>query len=170
MAHSIATTLGYEEVEINTHGDKIHISPDDAAMMDNFIKCFDSIVKMSDECDKKNSEIEKKYAGKDSVDDNIAMKLEKSAVNVEFSKRSIEAIDGIFGEGTIRLYFRDHYEDIPNFLPGMACFMDFFLQMNPVMEYIFGRTVENINELSKARIDKYMPQDHKKPQRKGTSK
>lgn len=168
MGHSIGTTLGYEEVEINTHGDKIHISPDDSAMMDNFVKCFDNIVKMSDECAAKCAEIEKRYAGKEGVDNDIANAVELSSVNVSFSNESVKAIDSIFGNGTVRTYFRDHYEKIPNFLPGMACFMDFFAQMSPVMEDIFGKTVKNINELSKARIDKYMPQDHKKPQRKGT--
>lgn len=168
MAHSISTTLGYEEVEINTHGDKIHISPDDSAMMDNFVKCFDNIVKMSDECAAKCEEIEKRYAGKERIEDDIAKAVELSSVNVDFSNKSVKAIDRIFGDGTVRMYFRDHYENIQNFLPGMACFMDFFTQMSPVIENIFGKTVKNINELSKARIDKYMPQDHKKPQRKGT--
>lgn len=165
MAHSIGTTLGYEEVEINTHGDKIHISPDDSAMMDNFVKCFDNIVKMSDECSAKCEEIEKKYAGKDGIENDIAKAVELSSVNVDFSNESIKAIDSIFGDGTVRTYFRDHYENIPNFLPGMACFMDFFTQISPVMEDIFGKTARNIEELSKTKMAKYQPQDHKRPKK-----
>lgn len=165
MEYSISTTLGYEEVEINTHGDKIHISPDDAAMMDNFVKCFDNIVKMSDENAKKCDEIEKKYAGKEGIENDIAMDVELSGVNVDFSNKSIEAIDSIFGDGTIRLYFRDHYENVAHFLPGTACFMDFFTQISPVMEDIFGKAARNIEELSKAKMAKYQPRDHKRPQK-----
>lgn len=165
MAHSISTTLGYEEVEVNTHGDKIRISPDDSAMMDNFVKYFDNIIKMSDECTAKREEIEKKYAGKDGVEDDIAKAVELSSVNVDFSNESVKAIDSIFGDGTVRMYFRDHYENIQNFLPGMACFMDFFTQISPVMEDIFGKTAKNIEYLSKAKMAKYKPQDHKRPQK-----
>lgn len=168
MSHSIGTTLEYEEVEINTHGDKICISPDDSAVMDNFVKCIDNVIKMSDECGKKTEEIEKKYEGKEGTENDIAMAVELSSANVDFSNKSIEAIDSIFGDGTIRMYFRDHYDKIPNFLPGMACFMDFFIQISPVMEHIFGKAVGNIEKLSKAKMAKYVPQDHKKPQRKGT--
>lgn len=166
MAYSIGTTLGLEEIEINAHGDKIKISPDDSAMLDNFVKCFDSIAKMSDENADKIAEIEKKYEGKEGVENDIAMAVETSTVNVDFSNKSISAIDGIFGEGTIRLYFRDHYENISDFLPGMACFMDFFTQMSPVMEEIFGKMSENITKLSKAKMAKYQPQDHKRKNEK----
>lgn len=162
MGHSIETTLRLEEVEINTHGDKISISPDDSAMLDNFVKCFDNIVKMSDENANKIAEIENKYAGKEGVENDIAMAVEISSVNVDFSNKSIAEIDNIFGDGTVRLYFRDHYEQVQNFLPGLACFMDFFTQMSPVMEDIFGKMSKNIDQLSKARMDKYMPKDHKR--------
>lgn len=165
MAHSISTTLGYEEVEINTHGDKIHISPDDSAMMDNFVKCFDNVLKMSEECEKKCAEIEKSYAGKEGIENDIAMMVELSGVNVEFSEKSSKEIDNIFGEGTVHFYFRDHYEKIQNFLPGLACFLDFFAQISPVMEDIFGKTARNIEDLSKAKMAKYQPQDHKRPQK-----
>lgn len=165
MEHSISTTLGFEEVEINKHGDKIFISPDDSAMMNNFVKCFDCIVKMSDECADKEKEIKKKYEGKEGAENDIAMMVELSTVSVNFSNDSIKAIDGIFGDGTIKMYFRDHYESIPDFLPGIACFMDFFLQINPVMEYIFGKTESNIEKLSKAKMAKYQPQGHKRKQK-----
>lgn len=168
MGHSVGTSLGFEEVEINTRGDKIAISPDDSAMLDNFMKCFDNISKMSDENVDKIAEIKKKYEGKEGIENEIAMAVEISAVNVDFSEKSVKAIDSIFGEGTIRLYFRDHYEKIQNFLPGLACFMDFFTQMSPVMEDIFGKMSKNITQLSKAKMAKYQPQDHKPPQRKGS--
>lgn len=167
MGHSVGTTLGFEEVEINTLGDKIAISPDDSAMLDNFVKCFDSVIKMFDENADKIAEIEKKYAGKEGVENDIAMAVEISAVNVDFSNKAVAAIDSVFGEGTVRLYFRDHYERIQNFLPGLACFMDFFTQMSPVMEDIFGKMSKNIAQLSKAKMARYQPQDHKPPQRKG---
>lgn len=159
---TISTGLQFEEIEINTHGDKICISPDDSAMMDNFVKCFQSIIKDSDESAEKIKEIEEKYAGKEGIENDIARTVEESEVNVDFSNNSIKAIDSIFGEGTIRMYFRDHYEKIQNFLPGLACFMDFFTKIKPVMEDTFGQTVKNIDGFNKEAMKKYQTQDHKR--------
>ncbi len=166
MEYSIGTNLETEEIKINQHGDKIYISAGDSALFDRFVNCFDFIIKESKENESKIFEIENKHEGKDGVEDEIEMIVEMSRVNVGFSNKAVEQIDGIFGEGTVRKYFRDHYEKIPSFLPGVDCFMEFLEQISPVMEKIFERTVKNRELASKARMAKYQPQDHEKPQSK----
>lgn len=162
MAYSLSTKLGLEEITLNEHGDKIYISADDSALLDNYVKCFDSVLGQANESEKKIAEIEKKYEEKEDVESQILMAVEASRVYVEFSENAAKEIDNIFGDGTVRKYFRDHYEKIPSFLPGVDCFMDFFEQMSPVMEEVFGKTIKNRDEASKARMAKYKPQDHKR--------
>lgn len=166
MSYSIGTNLSLEEIVVNTHGDKIIISPDDSAMLDNFVKCFENVLNMANECAQKIEEIERRYVGKEGAENDIAMVSEISSVNVDFSNRGIKEIDNIFGDGTIRMYFRDHYEKAKGFVPGMGCLMEFLSQISPVMENVFGKTVANIEKYSKEKMAKYQPQDHK---RKGTS-
>ncbi len=166
MGFSLETGLSVEEITINKHGDKIFVSAEDATLFDRFVKCFDFIIKQSKKRAAEVEEIEKKYSGKDSIEDKIEMTVEMSRVNVEFSNEATNMIDGIFGEGTIRKYFRDHYEKIPSFLPGVDCFMEFLDKISPVMEEVFGKTIKGREEASKARMAKYKPQDHKKPQKR----
>ncbi|MBD5507283.1 MAG: hypothetical protein HDR05_04300 [Lachnospiraceae bacterium] len=61
---------------------------------------------------------------------------------------------------------RDIYSKIPDFLPSSDCIIDFFEQITPPMEEIFNRKLNARDKLSKQRMDRYQPQDHKKPQRK----
>ena len=91
-----------------------------------------------------------------------------SRVNVDFSKEATVIIDGIFGSDTVKKYFRNIYSEIPDFLPDTDCIIDFFEQITPVIEKLFDRKIEKQKAASKARMEKYQPQDHKKPQRKST--
>ena len=165
MAFNLSTELSIEEITLNKHGDKIFVSSEDSALFDNYVKCFDFIVKQSKSKQAEIEEIEKKYDGKEDIESEIEMVVELSRVNVDFANAGIKEIDGIFGDGTVRKYFRDHYEKIESFLPGVDCFMDFFDQMSPVMEHLFGKVVKDREKASKARMAKYQPQDHKRKQK-----
>lgn len=164
MGFSLVTDVGIEEIAINRHGDKIFISSGDSLLFDRFVKCFDFIIEQSKLRVAELTEIENRFSGKDDTEDEIKMAVEMSHVNVDFSTKAIQMIDGIFGEGTVRKYFRDHYEKIPSFLPGVDCFMEFIEKMSPIMEDIFGKLIMERDEASKERMAKYTPQDHKKPQ------
>ncbi len=62
-------------------------------------------------------------------------RIEESAkVNVQFSQNVTAIIDNIFGEGTVRKYFRRFYEENPDFMPNVECFTDFLEQITPVMQ------------------------------------
>lgn len=154
-----------DEITLNKHGDKIQISADNASLFDKFANGYDKIVKMADEMPGKLEAVEKEFEGKE--DSDIPKAVSMSRVRVDFFEKAIGIIDEIFGEGTAKKSFRDEYETIPDFLPDEDLFIAFFEKMTPIMEDIFNRKMERQEKASKARMAKYQPQDHEKPQRKG---
>ena len=158
------------KVELNGAGDYIVISADNPLFFDSFVSGCRHIFSLVDAIPAKMDEIEGKYKGKEDFASIMDKTAEMSAVNVGFSTEAAKTIDGIFGDGTTRKYFREIYEEIPDFLPDADCIMDFFDQITPVMEGIFKRKVERQQEESRARMAKYQPQDHKKARGKGTAK
>lgn len=124
----------------------------------------------SKEAHGKIAEIEKKYEGRDDINSSMEMVEEMSRENVQFSNAAAGIVDSIFGEGTAKKYFRDLYEKIPEFLPSADCFIEFFDKLIPELDKLFDGNAKEREKLSRARMAKYQVQDHKKPQRKGTSK
>lgn len=155
-----------DEIILNKHGDKIQVSADDASLFDKFANGYDKIVKMADEMPGKLETVEKELAEKENSD--IAKTVAISRVRVDFCEKAIGIIDEIFGDGTAKKSFRDGYEAMPDFLPDEDMFIAFFEKMTPIMEDIFNRKMERQEKASKARMAKYQPQDHNKPQRKGS--
>lgn len=158
------------KIELNSAGDYIAVSVDSPKLFDGFAAGYKYISELADKVPVQMDDIEKKYDGKEDFSSIMDKTLELSAVNVDFSKEASKTIDGIFGEGTVKKYFRDIYEEIPDFLPDADCIMDFFEQIIPVMEDLFQRKVDRLQKASKARMAKYQPQNHKNPRRKGTTK
>ena len=153
-------------LELNNAGEHIIISPDDTAMFDRFATGIRRIIEMVDEMSKKLSEIEKQYKGKEDYQSRADEAIAISRENVNFSREAVKIIDGIFGEDTIKKYFRDIYNKIPDFQPSSDCITDFLERITPTIEKIFNRKVNAQGQLSKQRMAKYQPQDHKKPSAK----
>lgn len=163
MGNNIKSTIRLEKIEVNDQGDYIALNPSDSMFFDNFVNCFQKIINMSEETQKKIEEIENRYDDKKNFESKIGKISETSKLNVQFSEESILIIDELFGEGTVKKYFRHIYEEIPSFLPDTECFIDFFEQIIPVVENIFGKHIKEREKLRKSRMAKYVPQDHKKP-------
>lgn len=157
------------KVELNDKGEYIAISSDDDSIFDRFVAGYKHIVQMADELPQKIERICKKYEGKEDILSVMEKTSQLSRANVEFSEETFKTIDGIFGEGTLKKYFREIFEEIPDFLPGSSCIIEFFEKITPVMENLFDRKVEDMQKASKEKMSKYKPQDHKKPQRKSAS-
>ncbi len=154
---------GIIKVELNKEGEYISVSPKDSELFDRFVKGAMHISDLSDKIAKKIPEIEKQYRGKEDFNSVMEKAAAMSKENVMFSQEAVRTIDSIFGEETMAKYFRNIYREIPSFLPDADCITDFFEQITPVMEKVFGRRVDQLN-LNKKRMAKYIPQDHKKPQ------
>lgn len=158
------------KIELNERGDYAAISLDDSTLFDRFVAGFKHLAQLSDEMPDKIAEIEKKYADKEDFTSAVDRTLEISKVNVSFSEEASKVVDGIFGADTLKKYFRNIYEEIPDFLPDADCILEFFEKITPEMEKLFDRKVEARTAASKARMAKYQPQDHKKPASKATKK
>jgi hypothetical protein len=81
--------------------------------------------------------------------------------NVYFSEESVKILDGIFGADAVKKYFRNIYDEIPDFLPGVECIYEFLETATPVLEDIFDRQMEDTKKRRKARMEKYKPVDYK---------
>ncbi len=134
------------------NGEKITVSGNDISIIERFEAAGEELEALADVMEKR--EAEEKTA------------KEKIAERREFSEKAAEIMDGVFGEGTTRKYFGDVYEAIPDFCPDAECFMDFWDSLIPVIERLSDHKVKLEKLASKARMDKYMPQDHKKPSAK----
>lgn len=134
------------------NGEKITVSGNDISIIERFEAAGEELEALADVMEKR--EAEEKTA------------KEKIAERREFSEKAAEIMDGVFGEGTTRKYFGDVYEAIPDFCPDVECFMDFWDSLIPVIERLSDHKVKLEKLASKARMDKYMPQDHKKPSAK----
>lgn len=158
------------KIDLNDMGDYVVISTDDETFFEQFDSGYKSIVKQAEDLEAKFAELDKKYEGKEDFWSRSEHTTEKIRVKKKLSEEIARITDSIFGEGTTKKLFRNIYEEIPDFVPSADCFITFFEQVAPEIGDIFGKTIEVRNEASKARMAKYIPQDHKKPQKKGTSK
>lgn len=150
------------KITLNSQGDYTAVSTDDATLFDRFVAGFKRVIDISDDAPAKLKEIEKKYAKNTGITSKMDEVLEISRVNVEFSSEAVAVVDSIFGEGTIKKYFRKIYDELPNFVPNPDCILEFFEKITPEMEKLFNRKMEERDKLRKQRMAKYQPQDHKK--------
>lgn len=144
-------------------GDYAAVSIDDPTLFDRFAAGYRQIAELAEAISVKLGEIEKQYKGKEDFSSVMEKTVSMSKVNVGFSKEAVAIMDNILGEGTIKKYFHSIYEEIPDFLPDADCFIAFLEELTPVMEKLFGRKMERQQKVSKARMEKYRPQDYKKP-------
>ena len=136
------------KVVLNDKGDHIAISTGDNTFFDRFTAGFLQIADEAASLPGKYYGIKKKYGCmKGQSTDKI---VDKVRVDAEFSEKAIKILDNIFGEGTLKKYFRQLYEEIPDFLLDAECLADFFRKISPVMETLFNR---KIDAAEKARIE-----------------
>lgn len=150
------------KVELNSKGDYAVISTDDATLFDRFVAGFKHVSDIADAVPAKLKEIEKKYARNTDTTSKMDKVLEISRANVNFSREAVSVVDSIFGEKTVRKYFRNIYEQLPDFVPNPDCILEFFEKVTPEMEKLFNRKMEERDKLRKQRMSKYQPQDHKR--------
>ncbi|MCM1232342.1 MAG: hypothetical protein NC489_19650 [Ruminococcus flavefaciens] len=165
------TSTGFQKVELNSEGDYITLSVDSPETFDKFLAGYKQIMDMAD---RKAEQIRQTETGHGDGTGDVGAEMERviaiSKINVGFSREAVQIIDGIFGEGTVWKYFRFAYEMTPDFLPDSECIIEFFEKIAPVMEKMFNRKLEKDEAARKKRMEKYQPQDHKKPVRKAASK
>ena len=126
------------KIEINGAGDYIDISITDTDLFDRFVAGYRQIADMAEGLPQKYKEIEQRYE-----QPCIKKTVEIARANVGFSEAAIKIIDDIFGKGTIKKYFNKLYKKVQDFMPGTECFIDFYENIVPVLEELFGRRVDD---------------------------
>ncbi len=150
------------KIEFGNGEDYIVVSVDDPILFDQFAAGFKKIIDLAEGIDQKISGIDEKYKGKEDTESAMNRAIEMSQENVRFSKEAVAIIDGIFGDGTMKKYFSNIYVELPDFLPDADCIMDFFDKINPVMESLFSKRLDEREKQRRQRMAKYQPEDHKK--------
>lgn len=126
------------KLELNDYGDYVVVSPDDSALFKRFAAGSKQVADITGRTSRELEKIVRKYKGQTDLDAVCEdEEVEKAAkIQVQASKDVIKIIDDIFGEGTIRKYFRKFYEEDPDFLPSVDYFIDFFEQITPAMKQL----------------------------------
>lgn len=126
------------KIELNNMGDYIDISTADTDLFDRFVAGYRQIADIAEDLPQKYKEIEQRYTRPC-----IGKTVEIARTNVSFSKVAIKIIDDILGKGTIKKYFNKLYKEVTDFMPGTECFIDFYDNIAPVLEELFGRRVDD---------------------------
>jgi hypothetical protein len=150
------------KLELNDRGEYIALNADDSTLFERFVAGYKRIYELSEEVPQKLEEIEKKYEGQEDIKATMEKTVETVQINSEYSRIATDVVDDIFGEDTVKKYFRELFDEIPSFRPDIECIVELLENITPVMEEIFGAKMEERKKQSRAKIAKYQPQDHKK--------
>lgn len=141
------------KIYVNEYDDFIFLDKSDTTFTRKFAELVEWMEKKQEELEKKGKALDKKYAGKPIIsqgeDENVEVDTEQllllTGMRVDLFKECVERIDGIFGEGTIRKYFRMSYEHIPDYTPDDAAISDFLEEITPVLEEIYKEKMKRMD-------------------------
>lgn len=141
------------KVYVNEYDDFIFLDKSDTTFTQKFASLIKWLENKQKELESKGKALDKKYAGKPiiSKDENENVKVDTeqflllTGMRVDLFKECVERIDGIFGKGTIRKYFRLSYEHIPDYIPDDAAISDFLEEITPVLEEIYKEKMKKMD-------------------------
>lgn len=140
------------KIELNDKGDYIDISTADQELFDKFRETYKQIADAAKDLPRRYEEIDNVRV----IPGHENKTVEKIRAKVRFWEEAAEKIDCIFGQGTLKKYFRSLYEEIPDFMPGTECFIDFYDQMVPALEKLFGCRVDDSEKARIRSMGKYV--------------
>ena len=142
MAREFRTSSQQEEnlakVFLNSDDDYIYINEKDATIFDRFAAFMKWLEEKEADIRKKEEEYVKVGEDGEVEDVNADAFVQFSRLRTETYKESAGRIDDIFGEGTLRKYFRKFYEVNPDFVPDDECLYDFIEEMTPILNELFA--------------------------------
>lgn len=138
------------------------ISGNDASIYMKFVKARKKFLGLADDLENKELEIREKYKGNadEEISDEDEEKILELYKNLYEESKSI--MDGVFGSGTTEKFWSDVFEVIPDFIPKVEAWMDYFDALIPVVEKMSDHS-ERLEKISSMkRMAKYQTQDHKR--------
>lgn len=149
------------KIEVNDFGDAIFLHPDNANFIESFSQLYKDIFKYADEVQEQGEKLDAEYEGKEDTPEYV---LAYAKLNVGFSEKLISMSENVFGENVLKKYFKEEYDNIPDFIPDVDCFIDFIRQITPIISQVYDVKF-NERPIDKKKMDAYKPQDFKKKQK-----
>lgn len=150
------------KVYIGSGDDFIVVSGNDASIYIKFVNARKKFLSLADDLENKELKIKEKY--KDSENEETSNEDEEKLLQLyrSFSAESEKIMDSVFGEGTTKKFWGDVYKVIPDFVPKVEAWIDYFDALIPIAEKLSVHS-ERLEKLSSMRrMAKYQPQDHKR--------
>lgn len=141
------------KIYVNEYDDFIFLDKSDTTFTRKFAELIEWMENKQKELESKGKELDKKYTGKPIIskddDENVEVDTEQilllTGMRVDLFKECAERIDSIFGEGTIRKYFRLSYEHLPDYIPDDTTISDFLEEITPVLEEIYKEKMKKMD-------------------------
>lgn len=146
---------GVIKVFVNDQDDYILLDPSDTTIPMRFQKFMVWLNARGKELEKSAEELDARYEGTPMIqtdeetgetDIDLEQFGEFATIQCEFFKEIVEKLDEIFGQNTIRKYFRTSYEINPEFIPDDMAIQDFLGAITPVMEQLFKTRFDRMNK------------------------
>lgn len=142
------------KVIVNDDGDAIYINPNDGTFIDRFGKFLGWLDIKTKELEKIGEEKSKQYDGREIFTQDeegetvvdIDQLLELTDIQTGALREISAEIDSLFGQDTLRKYFKVFYEINPDFIPDAECINDFLEQIIPAVNQAYNTRIERINK------------------------
>lgn len=149
-------------ITINEYGEKIYFKSNDSQFLNSFMHMYHHLQKSADEAIKKIADLDAKNTGEEQ---DIDYFVEFADINLQYSQEAVRCINSVFGEDTVRKYFKSTYEYIPNYVPGIEPITKMLEQITTIIEKAFNTKIADETPEIKPEIGKYHPQDYRPGQR-----
>lgn len=156
MEYSIGKKISSQlkKIVLNEYGDSIQLNIGDATFSRRFSNLIKWIDEKNNELSRIADEMSEKYKDspmiKHSEENGTEIDSEQFEIYIKLKTDLYEEcagkIDAMFGQDTIRKYFRAFYEINPEFIPDEECIMDFLEEITPVLEAIYEERFEKIKK------------------------
>jgi hypothetical protein len=136
---------GLLKVYLNDYDDFIIIDANDSTFVDRYTNFIRDLEEMQKELEEKGKEYGEEYKENPMISEgengdavvDVEQLIKFNEVKTQILKRCVESIDSVFGENTIRKYFRMSYEINPDFVPNEDCIRDFMEEITPAIKMIY---------------------------------
>lgn len=136
------------KVIVNDDDECIYLNPNDSTFMDRFAKFLSWLDVKSRELEKIGEDKAKQYEGKDLVsedgDIDIDQLLEMTDIQLGAVKEISEEVDKLFGQDTLKKFYKPYYSINPEFVPDADCINDFLEQIIPQINVAYNARVQRI--------------------------
>lgn len=137
------------KVLVNDDDDYVYLNPNDSTFMDRFAKFLAWLEEKTSELEKLGKEKDEQYEGRAMISEDgevdVEQLLEFTSIQVATLNEITERIDDLFGQNTLRKFFKAFYEINPDFVPDADCVNDFLEQIIPAVNDAYDARIERIN-------------------------